>query len=169
MKCWATTTFAHDFRQKVVPPPLDYAETAGNAERFFARKTIAFRGLCSAKSWASWTSYFIGRKITETEARRWLARMVSVDEIVSLKVVGRFDPNLEHDSGTLMINGFWLENEKIGTDADFAQALARGLTRLAKSVEAERVDVSVVKPPTLRRYLQASMKQSGLWPRYRGA
>jgi hypothetical protein len=237
----------YDFRQNVAPASLDRKATVQEAERYFARKAFAFRGLCTAKRWASLTSFFVERKIDKTEAQRRLDRLLATGEITRVELEGekephyllaedtdvlmtvnagrvpdawrpldtttqeeavflapldpvigdgrakslfdfdylwevykpaakrrwgyytlpilygdqlaaRLDSKLERESGRLIINGFWLEDERTGKDAGFAEALARGLARLARFVEADRIDVSAVKPAALRRHIQARVK-----------
>jgi uncharacterized protein len=70
------------------------------------------------------------------------------------QLVARLDPKFDRVTETLVINGFWLESERLGKDMDFAEALARGLTRLAKFLRASHIAVSAVKPLKLRRHLQ---------------
>lgn len=238
----------YDFRENITSPPVDRAATLKDAERFFARKAFAFRGLCTAKSWANWTSFFVERKIGRTEAQRWLSRMMTTGEITSVTVEGgkdpyylladeaallatvndgsvpkawrplntttqeevlflapletvsahgrakrlfgfdylwevykpaakrrwgyytlpilygdelvaRLDMACDRESETLVINGFWLEDERTAKDANFAEALARGLTRLAKFVHTRYVDASAIKPPVLRKRIQAHVKE----------
>ena len=55
---------------------------------------------------------------------------------------------------TLEIKGFWHEDDAPVKDLDFANALAKGLIRFAKFVEATRVDVSAIKPARLRKYVK---------------
>lgn len=75
------------------------------------------------------------------------------------QLVARLDPKIDRESETLVIKGFWLENEQIAKDTDFADALARGLTRLAKFVKATNIDTAVIKPAKLSKHLQTNMKE----------
>jgi uncharacterized protein len=43
----------YDFRENIAPPSVSHVATVKEVERFFARKVLAFRGWCTAKSWAS--------------------------------------------------------------------------------------------------------------------
>ena len=72
-------------------------------------------------------------------------------------LVARLDPKLERKSGTLHILGFWLEDDAPKDEA-FANALALGLTRFAKLINAKKVDVGGVKPAKLRAYLKANIR-----------
>jgi hypothetical protein len=75
------------------------------------------------------------------------------------QLVARLDPKLDRKAKELVINGFWLENESAGHDIDFADALARGLTRLATFVKAHHVDVSAIGPCALRMHLQSRLHE----------
>jgi|GEM_PF-2041514 len=66
------------------------------------------------------------------------------------RLVARLDPKLERATGTLAINGFWLEEHAPVESPAFASALARGLARFAGFLAARRVDMSVLEPTTLR-------------------
>jgi len=238
----------YDFRENIISSSVNRTATAQEAERFFARKVFAFRGLCTAKSWASWMSFFIQRPIRQTEAPRWLNRMLIAGEITSILVEGekepyylltddatslfivteghvpdgwrpldtttqeevvflapldavgaggrarklfdfdyiwevykpaakrrwgyytlpilygdqlvaRLDPKFDRETGTLILNSFWLENERTGKDANFAEALTRGLVRLVRFVKAQDLDVSAVRPAILRKHIQANAKE----------
>jgi uncharacterized protein YcaQ len=72
------------------------------------------------------------------------------------RLVGRFDPKLDRSSGTLVINGLWLEDRALARDAAFGEALERGMARFVRFLGAERVDASAVTPSALRRRLTAS-------------
>ena len=74
------------------------------------------------------------------------------------QLVARLDPKFERATKTLIINGFWLEQERLGKDADFVEALVRGLTRLATFVGAHDVAAAAVKPPRLSKHIQRRMK-----------
>jgi hypothetical protein len=43
-------------------------------------------------------------------------------------------------------------------DADFADALAKGMIRFAKFLEAKKVDLSRIKPVRLRKHIQGKLK-----------
>jgi uncharacterized protein YcaQ len=75
------------------------------------------------------------------------------------RLVGRLDPRLDRASGTLIIDGFWLEQRETGRDEAFAVALARGLANLARFVGATRVDTSAVRPARLKAFLKTELKK----------
>jgi uncharacterized protein YcaQ len=75
------------------------------------------------------------------------------------ELVARLDPKLDRESQTLIIKGFWLENQKILKDPGFADALARGLARLTEFVKATNTDLSAVEPAKLRKHIQMRMKE----------
>jgi uncharacterized protein YcaQ len=75
------------------------------------------------------------------------------------QLVARLDPKLDRATATLLINGFWLESGRLGENAEFAEALARGLMRLAKFVRARHIAASAIKPPRLYNHLQTRMQE----------
>jgi uncharacterized protein YcaQ len=55
-------------------------------------------------------------------------------------------------------SGFWLDDQGLDHDGDFADALARGLGRLAESVKAAHVDAAAIEPARLRRHIEAHLR-----------
>ena len=72
------------------------------------------------------------------------------------RLVGRFDPRLDRSTGTLVINGLWLEDPALARDRDFGDALAAGMTRFLGFLEAGRLDVTAVPQAALRKRLRAA-------------
>jgi len=72
------------------------------------------------------------------------------------RLVGRFDPKLDRSSGTLVINGLWLEDRALARDVAFGEALERGMARFVQLLGAGRVDATAVSPTALRRRLTGS-------------
>ena len=75
-------------------------------------------------------------------------------------LVARLDPKLDRTTMTLEIKGFWHEDGAPVKDAAFADALAKGLIRFAKFVEAKRADVGTIKPIALRREVNRAIVNS---------
>jgi uncharacterized protein YcaQ len=71
------------------------------------------------------------------------------------RLVGRFDPKLDRATGTLVINGLWLEDRALARDEAFAEALARGMTRFLGFLGAGRVDAAAVPQAQLRKRIKA--------------
>ena len=86
---------------------------------------------------------------TPAHKRRWGYYVLPI--LYGDDLVARLDPKLDRATMTLEIRGFWHEDDAPVKDADFANALAKGLMRFAKFVEAKKVDVSAIKPVGLRR------------------
>jgi uncharacterized protein YcaQ len=61
------------------------------------------------------------------------------------QLVARFDPKLDRATGTLIINGLWLEDDALAEDTAFINAFARGLDRFRRFLKAERIDISAVR------------------------
>jgi uncharacterized protein YcaQ len=78
----------YDFRDRVAPPALDYSASDEEAEHFFARKVVAFKGLIRERSWANGFSGFIERRVPRTEADQRLHTMVQNGELASVQVEG---------------------------------------------------------------------------------
>jgi len=86
------------------------------------------------------------------EKRRWGYYVLPI--LYGDDLVARLDPKLDRTTMTLEIKGFWDEDDAPVKDAAFADALAKGLVRFAKFVEAKKVDVSAIKPVGLRKHIQ---------------
>ncbi|MEX1168997.1 MAG: crosslink repair DNA glycosylase YcaQ family protein [Chloroflexota bacterium] len=71
------------------------------------------------------------------------------------RLVARFDSKLDRPTDTLVINGLWLEDDRLARDAAFATALGLGMRRFRRFLEAKRVDPGGVSYPVLRRRLAA--------------
>ncbi|MBV6402902.1 MAG: hypothetical protein CNIPEHKO_03224 [Anaerolineales bacterium] len=110
--------------------PLDIVSARGRAKKLFDFEY-------------TWEVY------TPAHKRRWGYYVLPI--LYGDDLVARLDPKLDRATMTLEIRGFWHEDDAPVKDADFADALAKGLTRFAKFVEAKKVDVSAIKPVGLRR------------------
>lgn len=78
----------YDFRERIATPEWDYAAPEEEAEHYFARKTVAFKGLITEREWANGCSRYIGRRINRTEAHQWLQTMVQQGELAAIEVEG---------------------------------------------------------------------------------
>jgi uncharacterized protein YcaQ len=65
-------------------------------------------------------------------------------------LVARLDPKLDRVTMTLQIKGFWVEEDAPVKDHAFASALALGLIRFSKFLEAQKMDITAIQPPRLR-------------------
>ena len=72
------------------------------------------------------------------------------------RLVARFDGRLDRASSTFAILGLWLEDEALATDEAFVEAFARGLGRMQGFLGAERLDVTGIAQPAIRRRAAAS-------------
>ena len=55
--------------------------------------------------------------------------------------------------------GFWHEADAPLKDPAFADALAKGLIRFAKFVDAQKVNVASIVPTSLRKYVAAAIEK----------
>jgi uncharacterized protein YcaQ len=119
--------------------PLDPVSARGRATKLFDFEYI-------------WEVY------KPAEQRRWGYYTMPI--LYGGELVARFDPKLDRPNKTLMVKGFWLERPELGKDAAFAAALARGLARFTRFHGVDKLDVSAIKPASLR---SASLfKRSGI-------
>lgn len=67
------------------------------------------------------------------------------------QLVARFDSKLDRTTNTFIILGFWLEDETLGKNEAFAEALARGFARFAPFLGANNLDATAIREPLLRK------------------
>lgn len=84
-------------------------------------------------------------------------------------LVARFDAKLDRSDRTFHVLGLWLEDETLVRDDAFAEAMARGLARFLRFLDAERLDVAGVPQAALRRWLATVTPQVPATPTSSGA
>jgi len=72
------------------------------------------------------------------------------------RLVGRFDSKLDRTTNTFVILGLWLEDEALGKDEAFAEALACGFARFVTFLGASKLDATAIGQPLLRQRAHAS-------------
>jgi uncharacterized protein YcaQ len=72
------------------------------------------------------------------------------------RLVARFDSKLDRTTNTFVILGLWLEDEALGKDEAFAEALACGFARFVAFLDASKLDAEAIREPVLRRRACAS-------------
>jgi uncharacterized protein len=77
------------------------------------------------------------------------------------RLVARFDPKLDRSTGTLVINGLWLEDPVLARDAAFTEAFGRGMARFIDLLGANSIDATAVTQPRLRRRLAGLRRRGG--------
>jgi uncharacterized protein YcaQ len=110
--------------------PLDIVSARGRAKKLFDFEY-------------KWEVY------TPLHQRRWGYYVLPI--LYGDDLVARLDPKLDRSTMTLKIKGFWYEDDAPVKDADFANALAKGLIRFAKFVGAEKISLDPIKPVGLKR------------------
>jgi len=118
--------------------PLDIVSARGRAKKLFDFDYV-------------WEVYVPAHK------RRWGYYVLPI--LYGDDLVARLDPKLNRKTMTLEIKGFWREDDAPVKDAAFADALARGLIRFAKFVEAKKIKLDSIKPAALRRQVIALVKK----------
>ena len=72
------------------------------------------------------------------------------------RLVGRFDSKLDRTTNTFVILGLWLEDQALGKDQAFAEALACGFARFVTFLGASKLDAKAISEPLLRQRVGAS-------------
>ncbi len=116
--------------------PLDIVSARGRAKKLFDFEY-------------TWEVY------TPAHKRRWGYYVLPI--LYGDDLVARLDPKLDRTTMTLEIKGFWHEDDAPVKDADFADALAKGLVRFAKFVEAEKVNLDAITPVGLKRAVKKAV------------
>ena len=78
----------YDFRNNVAPAQLNRRATVTQTEHFFALKTLAFKGLSTARAFAHSWQGFIERRVNMDEANKRLNRLVAAGEAAVVNVEG---------------------------------------------------------------------------------
>jgi hypothetical protein len=110
--------------------PLDIVSARGRAKKLFDFEY-------------KWEVY------TPAHQRRWGYYVLPI--LYGDDLVARLDPKLDRNTMTLEIKGFWHEEDAPVKDIDFANALAKGLIRFGRFVNAKEIDLAGIKPIVLRR------------------
>ncbi|HZY42580.1 MAG TPA: crosslink repair DNA glycosylase YcaQ family protein [Anaerolineae bacterium] len=82
----------YDFRDNVAPAQFNRKATVTQAEDFFARKALAFRGLSPVKAFADSLWRFVERRVTRDEAQRRLNRLIDAGAVMAVNVEGWQEP-----------------------------------------------------------------------------
>jgi len=129
------------------------ATTTGEEAVFLAPLDIV-----SARGRSSWLFDFeyIWEVYKPAELRRWGYYALPV--LYNDLLVARLDPKLDRKTSTLVINGFWLEDQALAHDLAFAAALARALAHFMTFLKARHLDITMLEPATLQTALQDEMQ-----------
>jgi uncharacterized protein YcaQ len=72
------------------------------------------------------------------------------------RLVARFDSKFDRTTNTFIILGLWLEDEALGHDEAFAEALAGGFARFVAFLGASRLEAAAIREPLLRQHTNVS-------------
>ncbi len=92
--------------------------------------------------------------------RRWGYYVLPI--LYGDQLVGRIDPKFDRKTKTLLINGFWIEEQTDPLDERFILALGKGLESFAKLHDAKAIDLTAVKQHPSMRLLK-KQKRSVPW------
>jgi hypothetical protein len=124
-------TRVYDFRENVAPREFDYVAPESEAEEFFARKCIAFKGLMPEGRWKTDLEYYVRRKIGRDEIRAWMHRWIEQGLAASIQVEGM--------SGKYLV---------LGADLALIESLEAGkVPRSWKPLEATTLDEVTLLAP----------------------
>lgn len=114
--------------------------------------------IVSARGRAKWLFDFeyVWEVYKPAAKRRW--GYYTLPLLYGDRLVARLDPKLERSSGTLHINGFWLEEGALGEDPDFAGAFACGLESFSQFLQVQRIDISGISPTQLQRRIHSALE-----------
>jgi uncharacterized protein len=119
--------------------PLDIVSARGRAKKLFDFEY-------------KWEVY------TPAQKRRWGYYVLPI--LYADDLVARFDPKLDRKTMTLEILGFWHEDDAPIKDAAFADALAKGLIRFARFLEARKIKTNSIRPTGLRKHVEKVLRES---------
>src|SRR6266516_1824679 len=74
------------------------------------------------------------------------------------RLVARFDSKLDRTTNTFVILGLWLEEEALGADEAFAEALACGFARFVRFLDASKLDATAIRELLLRQRVCSSLE-----------
>lgn len=137
-----------------IPPAWQPLTTTTSEEAVF----LAPLEIVSARGRSSWLFSFeyIWEVYKPAEQRRWGYYTLPV--LYNELLVARLDPKLDRKTSTLVINGFWLEDQALTHDPAFAAALARALAHFMIFLKARYLDISLLEPTALRTTIQNEMQ-----------
>jgi uncharacterized protein YcaQ len=119
--------------------PLDIVSARGRAKKLFDFDYI-------------WEVY------TPVHKRRWGYYVLPI--LYGDDLVARLDPKLDRSTMTLEIKGFWTESDAPVKNAEFADALAKGVLRFAKFLGAKKVVTKPIQPKPLRQHVDTLVHSS---------
>jgi uncharacterized protein YcaQ len=117
--------------------PLDIVSARGRAKKLFDFEYI-------------WEVY------TPVHKRRWGYYVLPI--LYGDDLVARMDPKLDRTTMTLEIKGFWHEEDAPVKNADFVDALAKGMLRFSKFLGARKVLTKSIRPAGLRKEVDKHLK-----------
>ncbi len=118
--------------------PLDIVSARGRAQKLFDFEYV-------------WEVYKPAAK------RRWGYYTLPV--LYGDRLVARIDPKMDRASGTLILNGLWLEEPALARDDLFLDALAGALVALGRFSGGTGHDLSAVRPAALAAQVRKKVKQ----------
>ncbi len=119
--------------EAVILAPLDIVSARGRALKLFGVEYV-------------WEVY------KPVEQRRW--GYYNVPLLYGDQLVAKLDPRLDRKTGTFEVLGFWLDDETLAGDPQFAAALASCLRRFAAFLGASSLRLDGIRPEGLRERVE---------------
>ena len=95
---------------------------------------------------------------TPATKRRWGYYVLPI--LYGDDLVARLDLKLDRKTMTLEILGFWHEEDAPVKDADFGNALTKGLIRFGKFLDAKKITTNSIRPTALRKHVEKALHGS---------
>ena len=76
------------------------------------------------------------------------------------ELVARFDSKFDKTTSTFVILGFWLEDDALGQNEAFAEALARGFVRFVNFLGASQLNAEAVNESLLRKTILTAVQST---------
>jgi uncharacterized protein YcaQ len=152
---WKVTHFAlasdagllHDLSAGVVPPEWMPVETTTAEEAIFLAPLdpVSARG----RAEVLFDFDYVWEVYKPADKRKYGYYTLPV--LWGDRLVARFDSKLDRPTNTFVILGLWMEDETLGRDEAFAEALGRGFGRFVRFLGASKLDSEAIEEPLLRR------------------
>jgi hypothetical protein len=84
----------YDFRENIAPTKFDYAAGEKQAEEFFARKCIAFKGLMPVVRWKTDLEYYVHHKIERADMKNLAGLWMEQGLVAPIRIDGKSEKYL---------------------------------------------------------------------------
>lgn len=139
----------HDLLDGGVPADWKPARSSGNVEAFLLSPLDPIVARERAK--ALFGFEHVWEIYKPAEKRRWGPFTMPI--LYGDALVGRVDPRMDRETGTLHLNGIWLDTADFAADSTFASVLTGRIQALAEFLGADQIELHACEPAALSRRL----------------